>query len=474
MTATQANTDLSPMSAPAVTAVQRRTLGVLTAAQITSGMGVAVGFTLSSVVVTKLSGSEAIGGLAGTATVLGAALFALPTAKAAGRGGRRTGLTLAYTCAILGCLITVLAITAGSWPLLLAGLVLFGSGSAGNLASRYSATDLSPPGHSARHLSWVVWAATIGSVAGPNLAGPADGLGRRFGLADYTGPFVLALLAFALALGIIMIGMRPDPLVLARSITGSGPGRVPRSGAAPGTGAAPDDGAAVDDGAAAVPAADLKGTEPAVAPEDGSPLGPVKTGTAKAEGALRAAWRSLRESPAALRALAAIAVSHTAMVSIMSMTPIHLDHHGAGVTVIGLVISLHVVGMYVLSPVVGWLADRIGRVQVLVLGMALLLAAAVLAGTAGEHGVPQVTAGLVLLGLGWSCGLVSGSAMLTESVPLERRPAVQGLSDLVMNACGATGTVAAGVIVETLSYGTLGTAVAVMVTAAGVWLVLRR
>nr|BFE81414.1 hypothetical protein GCM10020093_040150 [Planobispora longispora] len=175
-----------------------------------------------------------------------------------------------------------------------------------------------------------------------------------------------------------------------------------------------------------------------------------------------------------MRALVAIAVGHTAMVSVMSMTPIHLDQHGASFSIIGLVISLHVAGMYVLSPVVGWLADRIGRVRVLVLGMALLLVSAVLAGTAGEHGVAQVTAGLTLLGLGWSCGLVAGSAMLTEAVPLERRPAVQGLSDLVMNTCGATGTVIAGVIVETLSYGTLGAAVAVMVTVTGAWLALGR
>ncbi|MBG0818046.1 MFS transporter [Planomonospora sp. ID82291] len=395
----------------------------MTAAQITSGMGVAVSFTLSSVLVARLSGSEALGGLAGTAGVLGAALLALPTAKASGRGGRRTGLTLAYGCAALGCLVSVAAVTAGSWPLLLAGLVLFGGGSAGNLASRYSATDLSPAGHSARHLSWVVWAATVGSVAGPNLAEPADRIGRQVGLEPGAGPFVLALLGFLLALGILTAGLRPDPLVLARSL--------------------------------AAPAAET-------------------ATSARPAGTLRTAWRTLRASPAALRALIAIAVSHTAMVSIMSMTPVHLDHHGASVSVIGLVISLHIAGMYVLSPVVGWLADRIGRVRVLVLGMALLLAAAVLAGTAGEHDVPRVTAGLVLLGVGWSCGLVSGSAMLTEAVPLERRPAVQGLSDLVMNVCGAGGTLVAGVIVQTLSYGVLGTAVAVLVAVTGARLALAR
>lgn len=407
-----------------IVAVQRRTLAVLSLAQITSGAGVAVALALSSLVVGKLSGSVAISGLAGTASVLGAALLALPTARASGRGGRRAGLTLAYGSALLGCLIAVIAITAGSWPLLLAGLVLFGGASAGNLASRYSATDLSAPGHSARHLSWVVWAVTIGSVAGPNLVEPADRLARRAGLVPDAGPFVLSLLTFAIALGILMAGLRPDPLLLARSV-------------APATSA-------------------------------------VSPAAARTGGTLRAAWQVLRTTPAASRALVAIAVSHTAMVSVMSMTPIHLDHNGATYSVIGIVISMHIAGMYALSPVVGWLADRIGRVRVLVLGMVLLLAAAVLAGTAGPHGVAQVSAALALLGVGWSCGLISGSAMLSEAVPLERRPAVQGLSDLLMNICGATGTLVAGAIVGTLSYGALGTVVAVMVTITGGWLALRQ
>ncbi|WP_433539950.1 hypothetical protein ACQP10_26720 [Streptosporangium sandarakinum] len=206
-----------------IAAVQRRTLAVLSIAQITGGVGVAVGTALSSLVVAKLSGSVAISGLAGTSSVLGAALLALPTAGAANRGGRRAGLTLAYACAVLGCLVALLAIATRVWPLLLAGLVLFGGGSAGNLASRYSATDLSAPGHSARHLAWVVWAATIGSVTGPNLAEPAEHLGRRLGLAPDAGPFALSLLAFALALAVVLVALRPDPLLLARATSQGSP-----------------------------------------------------------------------------------------------------------------------------------------------------------------------------------------------------------------------------------------------------------
>lgn len=452
-----------------IAAVQRRTLAVLSATQISSGIGVAVGLSLSSLVVARLSGSTAISGLAGTATVLGAALLALPTARTSGGSGRRAGLTLAYGCALIGSLIAVLAISLASWPLLLGGLVLFGGAGAGNLASRYSATDLSPPGHSARHLSWVVWAGTIGAVAGPNLAEPAEHLGRAFGLAPDTGPFVLALLTFAVALVILGIALRPDPLLLARSaaLAASLPTPPPPTAQASTAQVLPER----DPAASALNTSDSTASAPSTPALD-APAPAAPASAAKGEGTLRTAWRTLRDTPVARRALIAIAVSHTAMVSVMSMTPVHLDHGGATYTVIGIVISLHIAGMYIFSPVVGWLADRIGRIQVTMLGMCLLLAAAVLAGGAGPHDVVQVTAGLSLLGVGWSCGLISGSAMLSEAVPLRHRPAVQGLSDLTMNVCGATGTVIAGVIVGNLSYGVLGAAVAVMVTITGVWLVV--
>lgn len=396
---------------------------MLAAAQVAGGIGVAIGVALGSLIVAELSGSVAISGFAGTASVLGAALLALPVAKISNRSGRRVGLTLAYGGALIGAAIAVAAISIGSWLLLLAGIVLFGGASAGNLAARYAAADLSPPGHAARHLSLVIWSATVGSVAGPNLAEPAEHLGRYFGLTGEAGPFALATVAFALGTIIALVGLRPDPLLTSRALAAS----------------------------VAVPAA---------------PGGGVRGG------AIRTAWGILRRSPPARWAIIAIAVSHTAMVSIMSMTPVHLDHGGATISIIGVVLSLHIAGMYMLSPVVGWLADRIGRTPVLVLGMAQLLAAAALAGSASEHDVTRVAIGLTLLGTGWSCGLVAGSTLLTESAPIEHRTAVQGLSDLLMNVCGAGGTIVAGSIVGWLSYGVLGAAVGAMVIATAAWLII--
>ncbi len=398
--------------------IQRRTIGVLAGAQIVSGMGISIGFAFSALVVHELSGSTALSGLAGTAVVLGAAIFALPTARAAGKGGRRAGLSFAYGTALIGSTVAVAAIGLGLWPLFLAGLLLLGAGTAGNLSARYAATDLAPEGHAARHLSLVVWAATIGAVAGPNLAQPAAEFGARLGLSAEAGPFAVAGVAFGLAAVILNLGLRPDPLVLARRIA---------AGARP---------AGID--------------------------APGRT-------TARAALAALRRVPLAFRGLLAIVVSHTSMVAIMSMTPVHLDQGHASLTVIGVVISLHVAGMYMLSPVIGWLADRAGTTPVLLAGMALLLAAAVTAGMAG-HNVPMVTGGLFLLGVGWSCGLIAGSAMLSQSVPLDMRPSVQGLSDLAMNVCGASGALIAGAVMGATSYRTLSSLVATMVVVMGVTL----
>jgi MFS family permease len=403
-----------------VVLVQRRIIGVLSAAQVVSGMGISVGFALSALVVEELSGSTAISGLAATAVVLGAAVFALPTARAAGRGGRRAGLSLAYGTAFAGALLTVTAIGLGMWPLLLAGLFFMGGGTAGNLSARYAATDLAPLGHAARHLSWVVWAATIGAVAGPNLAQPAADLGVRFGLAPTAGPFAVAGLTFALAAVILNLGLRPDPLLYARSL--------------------------------------------AVKPANGG-LPPMRT-------TARAAWAALKVVPAARRGLLAIAVSHTAMVSIMSMTPVHLHQGHADLVIIGVVISLHVAGMYLLSPLIGWMADRVGKQAVLVVGMLLLLAAAATAGMAG-HNVPFITWGLFLLGVGWSCGLIAGSSMLSEALALHMRPAVQGFSDLVMNVCGAGGALVAGAVMGATSYQVLSLVVSAMVVTTALALVRR-
>ncbi|WP_067482034.1 MFS transporter [Actinomadura hibisca] len=453
LSSSPADTPASPAASPAGRhPAQRRVLAVLTATQVLGGIGVATGVAISTLAASTLSGSEAIGGMAQTSAVAGAGVLAIPMARAAARRGRRAALTLAYGAGTLGAVIASVAAALHTWPLLLAGLFLFGGSTAGSLAARYAATDLSPPGRSARDLSVVVWATTIGSVAGPNLAHPADELGRSLGLAAWAGPYTLAAVTFGIsALGVLAL-LRPDPLRLAADMAAQLDGKSPAQPAGQPlpltkvTGAAP----ARKDGQ--VPA--QEGGQGSAAKVDGKGGGKVARG---------GGWAVLRSNSRARLAVAAIVVSHVVMVSVMTMTPVHLDHGHAGLTVVGVVISLHIAGMYALSPLPGWLADRFGRIPVLLVGMALLAAAAALAAVSAPHQVTRLTVALVLLGLGWSFGLVGGSSLLTESVPVADRPAVQGLSDLLMNGGAAVGGLAAGAIVTALSYGTLATVAVVLV-----------
>ncbi|MFI8432271.1 MFS transporter [Streptomyces sp. NPDC079020] len=394
----------TPRSLPAVTAadlpaLQRRTSAVLIASQMLGGLGVPIAIALAPVLATEVSGSEAFSGLASTASVAGTALLSLPLAALMTARGRRPGLVVAYLIGALGAGLVVLATVVSSFPLLLLGMAAFGAGSSANLQARFAAADLAGPDRRGRAISTVIWATTIGSVLGPNITAPAGRLFRGTAVPENAGPFLIAAAIFLLAGLVVAVLLRPDPLLTARAL-------------------APDDG----------PAAGKR--------------------------SLRTAVAAVRAAPMARLALVTVAVSHTAMVSIMVMTPVHLGRHGADLQLIGLVISGHIAGMYAFSPVMGWLSDRLGRLAVIGLAVGLLACAALLAGTAG-HRDGQTAAGLFVLGLGWSAGMIAGSALLTDSVPPAARAAVQGLSDLTMNTAAGVGGAVAGVIVSQWGYGPL-------------------
>ncbi|MFF5501637.1 MFS transporter [Streptomyces roseolus] len=398
----------APLSPAALPALRRRVQAVLVATQILGGLGIATGVALAAVLATEVSGTDALAGLASTATVAGPALLAMPLAALMTRRGRRAGLVLAYLLGALGAGVAVLGAVLDSFPLLLVGLVGFGAGSSANLTARFAAADLAPPDRRARAISTVVWATTIGAVLGPNIAAPAGRSVAGLGIPVAAGPFLWAAVVFVVSALVVALLLRPDPLLTARALAAA-------------------DGGGADD-----------------RPEDRS---------------LRAGLRAVRESPQARIALVTVVASHTVMVSIMSMTPVALTHHGAGIELIGLVISVHIAGMYAFSPVMGWLSDRLGRLAVIGLAVGLLGIAALLAGTAGGSHT-RVAAGLFVLGLGWSAGLVSGSALLTDSVPQAARASVQGLSDTAMNTAAGLGGLLAGVIVSQAGYGPLNAIVA--------------
>jgi MFS family permease len=400
--------------------LQRRSLRVLAAAQVLGGLGVGANVAASGLIAAQVAGSEAVAGLASTAAVLGAGLAAVPLAGLTSERGRRHGLAAGLVTGALGAVLVVLGATLGVLALALVGILLTGSATASGLQARYAATDLAAPGHAAGAMSVVVWATTVGAVLGPNLSGVGAQLGERLGIMALAGTYVISAVAFLAAAGVVWALLRPDPLLVARS-------RDPE-------------------------------------------LGSAVHGPRLRERTTRA-WTVVRGTPDALLGLAAVALGHAAMVAVMVMTPVHMAHADVSITVIGVVISVHILGMYALSPVVGWAADRVGRHAVLVAGAVLLLAAAAIAGLAPADHHVAVGGGLFLLGLGWSCCLVAGSTLLSESVPVASRQDSQGLSDLTMNVAAAIAGAAAGGVVAVLSYGWLAALAGAIVLplAAGAW-----
>ncbi|WP_036374829.1 MFS transporter [Micromonospora sp. ATCC 39149] len=399
-----------------VAPIQRRTLRLLFVTQIIGGVGVTIGISVGALLAARVAGT-AVAGLAQSAGVVGAALLAVPVTRIMTGYGRRPGLVTAYLVGAVGGVLVVLAAATRQVPLLFLGMLLFGGGSAASLQARYTAVDLAEPARRGRQLSLVVWATTVGAVAAPNFAALADRTTRGWGLPSLAGPFAFSAVAFTLTAAVLLVLLRPDPLLTARRLT-----------------------------AAEAPAA------ADVVPDA---AGPTVTGRRGA--GMRATWRVVRERPAARLGIAAVAVGHLVMVAVMSMTPVRLgEYHDDSVVlgVVGVVLSLHIAGMYALSPVVGWLTDRLGRRQVIIGGLAVLLAACAVAGSAGHH-TPGLSVGLVLLGLGWSGTMVAGSTLLSESVPAAVRPSVQGLSDLTMGLAGAAAGALSGFVMQVAGYPTL-------------------
>ena len=409
---------------------QRRVLIVLSAGQILGGVGMGAALSLGSLLVAAVAHADAFAGLAATMTTLGAAAFSVPLARLAGVTGRRPALAAGTTAAALGAAGVIASAAWDSLPLLLICLGVLGAGSAVNLQTRFAAVDLAADRTRGRDLSLVIWATTVGVVIGPNLAPPGDEIGQTFGMPALTGAFALTVVCQLLAAALYLIVLRPDPLRVAQRLAGVDAGRDPAASAAPHS----------------VPQA------------------------------RRSRWAAvtiLAHNASAAGAVIALALSHATMVAVMAMTPVFLANTGATVVVIGLTISLHTAGMYGLSPVFGWLSDRVGRRAVILGGQALLVGALITNWFAGASQV-AVTVALVLLGLGWSASTIAASALLTESVTVAERTSVQGFSDSVMNLCGAAGGALAGVVLAWAGYGVLNVLSLALVAAVVVTIAVRR
>jgi len=385
------------------TTTRRRAARVLFSAVALGTTSFVVSITVAPLVGEDLSRSATLSGLPWAAGVLGTGLGSALLSQLMARRGRGPGLALGYAGGGVGAALAVLAIANGQFALFVLAVLLMGAGNASNHLSRYAAADLYPPERRASGLSTVVWAGAIGGVAGPALLDPSARLASGGGLPRLAGPFLIAVLGCVAAVAAVAVLLRTTPGALRAH-----------------------DGEAVPTGAR-----------------------------------LTAMWRA----PRAQAALIALAVAQTVMVLIMAMTPVHMRSHGHGLGSVGFVISLHVFGMYGLSPISGRLADRFGPIPMVLAGFGTLAAAAVIAAASPARAGMWLAVPLFLLGWGWSLSFVSGSALLTEGLAYGDRARLQGATDSIVWTAAAVAGLSSGVLVGAFSYAVLCVVGALLVIA---------
>jgi MFS family permease len=379
----------TPAAPPGFARTRTTLMATLFAAQVCGSTGHSIMLAVGSIMAASITGTNTWSGLPIAVGALGTALASWPLSSLMSRFGRRPGLSLGYGLAVLGAVLGMLGVVTRSFALLLAGTALFGIASTSNLLARYAAADVSSGPQRGRAMGLIVWGSTLGSIIGPNLMSPALWFGARFGLSPEASAFLISVVGFALAGLLIEMFLRPDPLMLARQLQQSIVGQPARRA---------------------------------------RPLGEIL-------GDLRVQI-----------ALAALTISQFVMISTTSTSPLYLHDQGHTVGVIGVAVSLHLAGMYVASPLSGWLCDRFGRLPIIGAGALVLIVAVLLAGLVPGSDHALVILALFLNGVGWNLAFVAGSALLTDALSTAERASIQGLADLVMGLMGAFGSAAGGMI----------------------------
>jgi MFS family permease len=405
----------SPASSKSASSVvepaeQRRTLTVLLSAQILSGLGLAAGITVGALLAEQMLGSSRLSGLPTVFFTIGSAVAAVAVGRISQRWGRRAGLSAGYFTGALGSLGVVIAASINNVVLLFASMLVYGAGVSTNLQARYAGADLAAPSRRGRAVSIVLVATAVGAIIGPNLVSLTGDWAAQAGIPPLAGPFILGIVAYASAGLVLWLLLRPDPLLLARRIAAtSAAGGDARSDSSAGTDAA-----------------------------------------VRSSSQTQRTW-----TPGVASGAGIMIITQVVMVAIMTMTPIHIEHYGHSLAITGVVIGAHVAGMFLPSPFSGWLVDRFGDLPIAVAAGVILLASGLLAAWAPVNTVGVLVLALVLLGLGWNLGLVSGTTLVTDAAPLATRARTQGMVDLGIALAGAGGGLSSGLIITASSYATL-------------------
>ncbi|MCK2020379.1 MULTISPECIES: MFS transporter [Peribacillus] len=377
----------------------KRTLIIISISQIFGGAGLAAGVTVGALLAQQMLGTDAFAGVPSGLFTLGSAGAALIVGRLSQRYGRRTGLTAGFLIGGLGAIGVITAAIINSVFLLFASLLIYGAGTATNLQARYAGTDLANNKQRATAISITMVFTTFGAVAGPNLVNVMGDFALSIGVPSLAGPFILSAAAFILAGLVLFVLLRPDPLVIARAIEAS--------------------------------------------KQESNRLG------------FSADTEQMANKRGIIVGATIMVLTQIVMVAIMTMTPVHMRHHGHDLGEIGLVIGFHIAAMYLPSLVTGVLVDKFGRTAMAIASGATLLLAGLISAIAPGDSMILLVIALSLLGLGWNFGLISGTALIVDSTDTSNRAKTQGTVDVLIALSGASGGALSGMIVAGSSYTTL-------------------
>ncbi|RAV23083.1 MFS transporter [Paenibacillus contaminans] len=381
----------------------KRTLLIVVISQIFGGAGLAAGVTVGALLAQDMLGTESLAGIPSALLTLGSALSALLVGRLSQRFGRRPGLAAGFLTGGIGAIGVILAAVADNVVLLFASLFIYGAGTATNLQARYAGTDLAKPTQRATAVSIAMVSTTFGAVAGPNLVDVMGRFADSVGVPALAGPFILGAAAFILAGLVFLIFLRPDPFVIAK----------------------------------------------AIAEEQSIKNGGVSdlTNIDQTKG-----------NRGIIVGATVMILTQIVMVAIMTMTPVHMKHHGHGLSDVGLVIGIHIGAMYLPSLVTGMLVDKLGRTVMSIAAGGILLAASIVAAAAPADSMTVLIIALALLGLGWNFGLISGTAIIVDATHPSTRAKTQGKIDVLIALAGASGGGLSGMVVAHSSYAALSIA----------------
>jgi MFS family permease len=362
----------------------------LLASQAFSSASIILLLTVASIEAVRLGGGdEKWTGIPSTLMLVAQALAAFVMGRLMDRIGRRAGLSLGHAFMLTGAVVAGFGALMGAMAVFLAGIFVLGLASGTLDLGRYAAADANPPERRSRSISLIVLGGTVGSLTGPSLIALARLLAGQVGIPERVGVWPLIAVFATLGAASLMLFLRPDPAQIVR-----------RWSAAE--------------------------AQLAVSPA-----------------AARSFWEILR-NPRARLAVGGLVFGQLAMVTVMTITPVHIISHQHGLEDVSLVLMGHTLGMFGFSFFTGWLADRSGRAAVILVGGLLLGAACVLAPF--QTGIPWLAASLFVLGLGWNFSFVASSSLLDETLQADEKGVGRGTADALVKVASGAGSLGSGLV----------------------------